>query len=276
MLPELGPLTQALIRIGRDGHDDRDLAAEICRACVECLDVHGAAISLLTATASRTTLSATDPTAATLEDLQFSLGEGACIEAAVSGRPVLIPDNHDQARTARWPMFAAAVAEQTGVRALFALPLQMGAINLGVLDLYRNTPGHLPGHELRDAVAAADTATLLLLAAPTPPGNAHADGHSIDAQHPDRRPQGGWHANGDGGYAARGEGSWSDGLWRDGLWNDRAEVHQATGMILAQLDVPAQDAFVRLRAHAFATRRPLADIARDVVARRLVFTQDMD
>jgi AmiR/NasT family two-component response regulator len=60
------------------------------------------------------------------------------------------------------------------------------------------------------------------------------------------------------------------------LWNDRAEVHQATGMILAQLGVPAQEAFVRLRAHAFATRRPLDDVARDVVARLLVFTQDMD
>ena len=231
----------------------------------------GAAISLLTATASRTTLSATDPTAATLEDLQFSLGEGACIEAAVSRRPVLIPDIHDQARNARWPMFAAAVAEQTGVRALFALPLQMGTINLGVLDLYRNTPSRLRGHELRDALAAADTATLILLAAPTPTGDAHADGHSIHAQHPDRRHADGWHANGDGGQAVPREGPW----W-DGMWNDRAEVHQATGMILAQLGVPAQDAFVRLRAHAFATRRPLADIARDVVARRLVFTQDMD
>jgi AmiR/NasT family two-component response regulator len=60
------------------------------------------------------------------------------------------------------------------------------------------------------------------------------------------------------------------------LWDDRAEVHQATGMVLVQLEVSAQEAFVRLRAHAFATRRPLGDVARDVVARRLVFTQDMD
>ena len=57
--------------------------------------------------------------------------------------------------------------------------------------------------------------------------------------------------------------------------SDRAEVHQATGMILAQLGIPAQDAFVRLRAYAFAHRRPLGDVARDVVARRLVFAEDM-
>jgi hypothetical protein len=68
----------------------------------------------------------------------------------------------------------------------------------------------------------------------------------------------------------------SDGAWWDGMSSDRAEVHQATGMILAQLGVPAQDAFVRLRAHAFATCRPLGEVARDVVTRRLVFTPDMD
>jgi hypothetical protein len=128
---ELGPLTRALIsNLARDGHDNRHLAAETCRAYVQCLDVHGAAISLLTPTTSRTTLAATDPTADALEDLQFALGEGACIEAAVSGRPVLVPDIHDHVLTARWPMFAAAVAEQTGARALFALPLQRGTINL--------------------------------------------------------------------------------------------------------------------------------------------------
>ena len=269
MAPELGPLTRALFRIARDGHDDRQLAAEICRACVACLDVHGAAISLLTATTSRTTLSATDPTAATLEDLQFTLGEGACIEAATSGRPVLVSDVHDHGLTTRWPVFAGAVAEQTRARALFALPLQLGTINLGVLDLYRDTPGPLREHDLRDAVAAADTATLMLLAAPV---------HAKDAA------AGGWRADGNGRgeqVAPHDDGSrldkaWLHGPWSDGLWNDRAEVHQATGMILAQLDVSAQDAFVRLRAHAFATCRPLADVARDVVARRLVFTQEMD
>jgi GAF domain/ANTAR domain len=239
VVPEPGPLTRALIRLARQGHDDRHLGAEVCRACVECLDVHGAAISLSTATASRQTLSATDATAATLEDLQFTLGEGACMEAAVGGRPVLVPDVHDQASVTRWPVFARAVAEQTGVRALFALPLQLGTINLGVLDLYRTTPGPLRGHELREALAAADAATSLLLAVPT-----HTDG--------------------------------ADGPGSDGWWNDRAEVHQATGMVLVQLGVPAQDALVRLRAHAFATCRPLADVARDVVTRRLVFTPDMD
>ena len=147
-------------------------------------------------------------------------------------------------------MFAAAVAEQTDVRALFALPLQLGTIKLGALDLYRTTPGPLPGNELRDVITAVDIAVLLLLTVPGHASAAHTNGTASNGQHTDRQ--------------------WG------GMWTNRAEVHQATGMILAQLEVPAHEAFVRLRAHAFATRRSLADVARDVVARRLGFTPDMD
>jgi hypothetical protein len=273
-----------LIGIARDG-DDHLLAGRICRACVVDLQVDGAAMSLLTATEARETLSATDVTAATVEELQFTLGEGACIEAAVSGRPVLIPDVHDHELTARWPVFASAVAEQTDVRALFALPLQLGTVNLGVIDLYRTTPGPLRGDELRDVVAAVDTATVMLLGVSAWTSDDHSDGQHSDGQnsdgqhpggqrahgrHPDGLPVDGQHTDGESGAAHRGNAAW----W-DGLHSDRAEVHQATGMILAQLDIPAQDAFVRLRAYAFADRRPLGEVARDVVARRLVFTEDM-
>jgi len=278
-----------MIGIARDG-DDHLLAGRICQACVVDLRVDGAAMSLLTATEARETLSATDATAATVEDLQFTLGEGACIEAAVSGRPVLIPDVHDHELTTRWPVFASAVAEQTDVRALFALPLQLGTINLGVIDLYRTTPGPLRGDELRDVVAAVDTATVMLLgvSAWTSDDHSygqHSDGQHFDGQHfdgqhsdgqrahgrhPDGLPVDGQRTDGESGAAHRG-----DGAWWDGLHSDRAEVHQATGMILAQLGIPAQDAFVCLRAYAFAHRRPLGEVARDVVARRLVFTEDM-
>jgi hypothetical protein len=52
----------------------------------------------------------------------------------------------------------------------------------------------------------------------------------------------------------------------------RREVHQATGMVQAQLDVSATEAFARLRAHAYRTDRPIEDVARDVVSRRLDFS----
>lgn len=119
---ELGAVTRAVLGIARDVEDERALAEQVCQACVVGLDVDGAAISLLTASSARQTLWATDATAELLEDLQFSLGEGACVEAAVTGRPVLVPDLHHSTETSRWPIFAAVVMEQSEVGALFAVP----------------------------------------------------------------------------------------------------------------------------------------------------------
>ncbi len=234
-VPDSGPVSRALVQIPADVRDDRMLAELVCRACVAGLDVDGAAISLHTASTLRETLHATDATADLLEDLQFTLGEGACMEAAVTGRPVLTPDFDDPAEVARWPVYADAIVEQAGVRAIFAFPLQWGTLNLGVLDLYRRVPGSMPKAQLRDATSAADTAALMLLDLCTA---APAD---LDAD---------------------------DRAW-DRSWGRRAEIHQATGMVVAQLGIGATDAFARLRAYAFADGRLLGEVARDVVTRRL-------
>ena len=136
----------------------------------------------------------------------------------------------------RWPTFAAAVVEQSDVGALFAVPFQWGAINLGVLDLYRTAPGSLSDVQLRDAISAADMAALMFLGVRTDSG---------------------------------------DGEWLDHSVYGRAEIHQATGMVLAQLGFSATDALARMRAYAFVEQRLLSDVAHDVVSRRLRFTQDM-
>jgi len=160
---ECGVVTRARLAIARDGVDERGLAMRICRACVDGLGVDGAAISLLTASVARQTLAATDETADLLEDLQFTLNEGACMQAARTGRPVLVADLQHSSEVARWPMFAAAVIERSPVRAVFALPLQWGAVNLGVLDLYRRQPGALNSEQGQDALTTAETAALMML-----------------------------------------------------------------------------------------------------------------
>lgn len=229
-------VARLLLAIARNGVDDAALAAQICQACVDGLDVDGAAISLQTATSARATLCATDATARRMEELQFTLGEGACMQAARTGRAVLMEDvRGDAVHSNRWPMFAAAVAEQSDVGALFALPLQIGTITLGVLDLYRRAPGPLDSSELIEAMRAADTAAMMLLGLRTETGEQQ---------------------------------------WLDSSWTGFTEVHQATGMIMAQLGVGAQEAFTRLRAHAFAEEQLLREVARDVVARQVRFTRD--
>jgi len=247
VMSEVGAATRAMQGIDRGYGGERMLAERICRACMDGLDVDGAVLSLLTARDSRTTLWASDTTAQRLEDLQFTLNEGACMEAATTGRPVLIPDLLDDAGTARWPMFAAAATEHTGVRALFALPLQWGTVNLGVLDLYRMAPGGLSAVQCRDAVSAADTAALMILGDRTDPAGTHSGSR---------------------------HGDLTDGLgWLEPAISYRAEIHQATGMVLAQLGTSATDALARLRAHAFVEQRLLLDVAHDVVSRNLTFSE---
>jgi hypothetical protein len=241
---EYGALTRALLAIARDVAGDRELAGLICRACVDGLDVDGAALSLLTGSVTRHTLYASDETAQVLEELQFTLNEGACIEAARSGRPVFVDDLREPVEVARWPVFAAAVIERTDVRGLYALPLQWGTTNLGVLDLYRRHSPGLSQHQRRDVLAAADTAALMMLTLRTEPAE----------------------------LAGLADGT--GGSWLEPIVAGRAEIHQATGMVMMQLGIPVADALARIRGYAFVHQRLLIDIAHEVVARRLSFTND--
>jgi hypothetical protein len=243
-MAELGPATRALLAIARDVPDDRALARLICESSVVELGVDGAALSLFTASASRHTLHATNAVAELLEELQFSLNEGACMEAATTGAPVFVDNLEHSGMLVRWPVFTAAVLEKTPIRAVFALPLQWGTVNLGVLDLFRFAPSGLDDAQRIDALAAADTAAMMMLTLRTDPDQFGEDGTG------------------------------PAGSWLDSTVATRAEIHQATGMVIAQLGLSAADALARMRAYAFSHDRLLIDVAHDIVARRLTFTNN--
>jgi hypothetical protein len=213
---------------------------DVCTAAVTALPVGGAGLSAMSRTAASHPLCSTDDISEQLEELQLTLGEGPCVDAFLHGWAVLTPDLLTGALQDRWTVFADAALE-AGARAVFALPLQMGAISPGVLDLYADVPTVLDAEELADALAFADLATLLLLDARIEETGAPADGPS-----PDR------------GF--------------EDLDAYRAEIDQATGILTVQLGVGIDEAFVRLRAHAYMQGRRLADVAADVVAHRLRFS----
>jgi hypothetical protein len=208
----------------------------ICELCVELLGITGAGISMVTAQGNRTAVCATDEVAARLADLQFTLGEGASIDAVNTGAPVLISDlcQPGDLTVERWPAFMEG-ARAAGVRAIFAFPLRLGAISVGALDLYRDRPGELTVSQYPGALMAADTAALALLRADL---------------------------GGAGSPAA------------DEDWGPRhqMQVHQATGMVKVQAGVTIEEAFLLLRARAFATGVPVAEVASDVVSRRVRFS----
>ena len=213
------------------------LPDRLVRACTEAVPVTGVGLALMTDAGPAGTVAATDGVAVTMEELQYTLGEGPCIDSSHSGRPVLQPDLAASGPT-RWPLFAAGALE-AGIRAIFALPLRVGAIRLGVLDLYRDVPGPLTETDLAEALHFADAATAILL---------HLQ--ALDA-------------------AGSGNGL-------VGVIEDRAEVHQATGVIAVQADVTLAQALVLLRARAFASERPILSLSRDVLTGAVHFANDED
>ncbi|MFI8228751.1 ANTAR domain-containing protein [Streptomyces sp. NPDC085900] len=217
----------------------RIAVVDVCTAAVAALPVGGAGLSAMSRTAPSHPLCSTDDISERLEELQLTMGEGPCVDAFLHGSAVLTPDLLRRDLQDRWMVFAEAALE-AGARAVFALPLQMGAISPGVLDLYARVPIRLDGEELADALAFADLATLVLL-----------DTRISETGGPRR------------------------GLVED-LGAYRAEIDQASGMLTVQLGVGIEDAFVRLRAHAYAQGRRLADVAADVVAHRLRLPPDAE
>ncbi|GAA0805012.1 GAF and ANTAR domain-containing protein [Spirilliplanes yamanashiensis] len=160
--PQTGPETvRDLIARQPPAPGTTGLLRRVCRAAAQALAASGAGASVMTANGTRGISAASDPASERVEDLQFVLGEGPCIDAFTDTRPVLIPDLADPAAQ-RWPVYTPA-ARDSGVCAVFAFPLQVGAARLGVLDVYRDRPGSLTGEELGCALTFADVTVHALL-----------------------------------------------------------------------------------------------------------------
>jgi hypothetical protein len=137
---------------------------DLCRAGVSRIpSVVGGSVAVMGIGMNRRAMYATDEVAQRVDDFQFEFGEGPCMDAFTSGGPVLIDDLTGSAARLRWPMFTAA-ASDAGVAAIFAFPLQVGAVKFGVLDLYGTRAGPLTPSEFSDALVLGDALTLRLLA----------------------------------------------------------------------------------------------------------------
>ena len=212
--------------------DDREAGqgsgVRLVGACVSVLAVTGAGIMIMVDGGHRGTLGSSDATMGVVEELQFTLGEGPCLDSYRLGRPVFEPALADPI-TPRWPSFTPP-AVAAGVHAIFGFPLQIGAIKLGALDIYVDRPGDLNETQLADALVMADVVT-----------------HEILELQAGARP---------GALASE----------LDTAANLRVAVHQAAGMLSVQLAIPIADALIRLRAYTYANNRRVNDVAGDVVA----------
>jgi hypothetical protein len=224
-------------------HRRRVSVADVCAVAVSSAQLAGAWLAAARGGDPDFVMCVTSPVSEKLAELQLMLGEGPCHDVLASAAPVLAADLGDAEFSRRWPAFTPA-ARQLGAGAVFAFPLIVGAIRAGVLGLYRDAPGPLPDRQFGDLLILADAATVMLLS------SAHGGAETED-------------------------GAWLDGQAPD-LALHRAEIDQATGMLTVQLDVSAGEAFARLRAYAYSQDRRLADVAGDIVARRLRLACDQD
>jgi len=210
-----------------------------CVACSRALEALGTGLTMLRSGGLREPVYATGPKSQDLEELQFTLGEGPGVDALEAGGPVLTADLAGGPAERRWPAFAPAAA-QCGAEAIYAIPVAAGAVRLGVLNVYRTHKGLPSGAELSDALIFADAVMVLAI-------------------------------DGRGGVATG-----LEELIEVSFAERRAHVHQAAGMVAAQLQLNITDALARLRAHAYLLDRRLGEVATDVVRRRLRFGADGD
>ena len=214
-------------------HGMLGLLQRLCSAAVTALPASGVGVTVMTDAGVRGVAVASDAASERIDELQLTLGEGPCMDAFSSRRPVLEADLRSGGMS-RWPVYSPAVLDE-GVRAVFAFPMQVGAARLGVFDVYREGEGSLSPDAFAQALTFAEVATEMLL-----DGQEQALPGRADA-----------------------------GL--DEALDDRFELHQAQGMVMVQLGISLGDALTRIRAHAFANNHSLGNVAADVVSRRIRF-----
>jgi len=218
--------------LSRIAESDDSSPDRLCSVCMDVTATSGVGIMLRSGNVTRGSLGMTDAVSSLIEELQFMLGEGPCIDAYNLEVPIAEPDLADP--TSRWLGFTPPVFK-AGVRALFAFPLRVGAVRIGSLDLYRDHSGALSDDQHADALIIADVVSQAVL--------------TMQAEAPL------------GELAAQ----------LEAVMTPQNVVYQAVGMVSAQLRVSADESLIRLKAHAFANDRLLTELAQDVLARRLRF-----
>lgn len=119
------------------------------------------------------------------------------------------------------------------VTSLYAFPVSVGTLRFGAVDLYSQERLEMKPAELRQATLMADVVGRRLL----------QDALDAAADDTDDNP------------------------------HSRRVIHQATGMVLAQLDLPPEEAQLIIQGHAFATSRSMMGVAQDITAGALAFVR---
>lgn len=213
-----------------DDYDTIDLMDRLIAHSIQLLASDAAAIMLVDASGGLRTVAASSEDAELMELLQLQAGEGPCVECVRTSSAVTVDD---LSATDRWPRFVAAVAVRGAFRSVHALPLRLRGEAIGALNLLHRSPGPLPADDLALGQALADVATIGILAE-----RAIRRGEIVAEQ-------------------------------LQSALNSRVVIEQAKGVIAQHAGVPMAQAFEQLRSYSRGNNLRLAEVARDIVTRRL-------
>jgi ANTAR domain/GAF domain len=219
------PTLEDFKRVTLADRDSSDFFA-LTREVADVFGLAGAGVSLADGEAMRT-VAAQSERAAALELIQEQHGAGPCIDSHRTARPVLVADLTDHPR--KWEEFTRAAATM-GVVSVAAIPLRLGGVGLGVLDLYHDSQHQWTIQEVR-------------LAEPARP-----DGRELHVRAvPSRR----------------------TATQLQQALDSRVIIEQAKGMLAERMGITIDAAFGRLRARARDHNTPLRAVADAVVQREL-------
>jgi hypothetical protein len=222
-----GRILKAIERASQGG----TTSVQLCEVAAEFLGVAGAGIMLMSGDAPRGSLCSSNEVSRLIEELQYTLGEGPCVDAHRMDQVVLEPDLASPA-TPRWLAFTPRAVE-AGVGAIFGFPLRLGSVRLGALNLHREEAGPLTDDQHADALVLTEVIVKWVLDEQT--------GAPPDTLSPTLESGSDFHF----------------------------VVHNAAGMVSVQLGISVTEALIRLRAFAFSQNRLVREVADDIVARRL-------
>jgi len=197
----------------------------LCQRTLDLLPADGVSIALMTGTDHQGLAGSSGPLASARQDLEFTLGQGPGVDAFEQGSSVVVEDL--SLTDGRWPLFSPAALE-LGICAVWALPMKVGEIRLGVLYLYGDEPGSIGAEHLERALTVTELITQIVIGLQSQVSSEAIAFALVESDY-------------------------------------RAVVYQATGMISVQLGCSVDEALVRLRGHAFVAERPVDEIAEQVV-----------
>ena len=218
------------------GHS-KELPVRLVRAAATVLSVDGIGLGLHWAPDLQTPLSASDQTAALVERLQFTVGEGPSQLAAEQRCPVIATEN---LLARQWPILHDLLVSHTPIRSMLIMPLPGRLHDLGFVSLYFTAPtGVTTVRVLEVGLVLALISEHLTASADGPAGTPATIPPVMHT--PDTR--------------------------------RRGRVWTAVSMIVSALQISHSDALALLRGCAYAANRTVDDLAADLVNQRLPLDQ---